>query len=74
MTLVRRELRWRLRRGKHWLDLVEERQADDRPVYIGLIDGREATRSGDRHLAGSGLIHAGRAAKPSPRRGGYVMG
>ena len=56
MTPLQRTLRWRVLRGGHWLDLVEERREGELVSYVGLIDGREALRSIDRRQAGSELL------------------
>ena len=53
-----RLLRWRLLRGRHYLDLVEERSAEAAPAYVGLIDGREAVRASTQLGAGTALIQA----------------
>jgi len=55
---MRRKLRWRVLRGHHYLDLVEERVAEGPPAYIGLIDGREAVRAPTQAGAGAALIRA----------------
>ncbi len=47
MTAPTRKLRWRVLRGQHWLDFVEERYDGAPPAFIGLIDGREAARGAD---------------------------
>ena len=53
-----RLLRWRMLRGHHYLDLIEERTAEAPPAYIGLIDGREAVRAPTQVGAGAALIRA----------------
>ncbi len=54
-----RKLRWRVTRGSHWMDLVEERRGDEPPAYVGLVDGRETLRTSDRRAAETSLIQAG---------------
>ena len=64
---MRRRLCWRLWRGRHRLDLVEE-NAEGLPVrFVGLVDGALATSSPDRREAGVALVRrsTGRAAMPS---------
>lgn len=51
-----RILRWRMLRGRHDLDLLEERTPTAPATYIGLIDGREAVRATTRAVAGAALI------------------
>ena len=53
-----RTLRWRVLRGRHYLDLVEERTPSSPPAYVGLIDGREAVRAPTQLGAGTALIQA----------------
>jgi hypothetical protein len=58
MTVPTRKLRWRVMRGQHWLDFLEERNGEAPPAFVGLIDGREAARGGDRRRAEADLIRA----------------
>ena len=51
-----RTLRWRMLRGHHYLDLVEERVGEAPTSFVGLIDGREAVRAPTRAGAGAALI------------------
>lgn len=53
-----RTLRWRMLRGRHLIDLIEERRAEAPAAYIGLIDGREAVRAPTQAGAGAALIQA----------------
>ena len=56
MTAPVRRLRWRVTRAGHWLDLMELRRPGEVPVYVGLVDGREALRSLDQRGAAGRLI------------------
>lgn len=51
-----RVLRWRLTRGRRWLDLVEEIDEDGVIGYVGLVDGREVARSEKATSAGVALV------------------
>ena len=53
-----RRLRWRVLRGSHLLDLVEERGDELPTAFVGLIDGREAARASSQSGAGAALIRA----------------
>ncbi len=53
-----RTLRWRVLRGGHYLDLVEEHRPEQVVTFIGLINGREAVRAVTRTAAGVALIQA----------------
>ena len=53
-----RVLRWRLMQGRHYLDLVEERNGQAPPDFVGLINGREAVRGPTQQGAGAALIQA----------------
>ena len=53
-----RILRWRMTRGRHYLDLIEERRPEAPPAYVGLIDGREMVRAATQGGAGAALIQA----------------
>lgn len=56
MSPAKRKLRWRVLKGGHWLDFVEERREGEPVSYVGLIDGREALRSGERRAAEVQLV------------------
>ena len=58
MTVKTRKLRWRVLRGADYLDLVEEREGHAPLVFVGLVNGREAVRTPDRHAASKALIAA----------------
>ena len=53
-----RKLRWRMVRGRQWLDLVEEQRPGAPTAFIGLINGREWLRDNDRCRAATRLIKA----------------
>ena len=53
---AKRKLRWRVLMGSHWLDLVEERRDGEPVSYVGMVDGREALRSGERNAAATSLV------------------
>lgn len=54
----RRLLRWRILRGAHLLDLVEERGGEVPPTFVGLMDGRELVRRSSQADAGAALVRA----------------
>ena len=59
---MRRKLWWRIVKGRHWLDLVEEVDEDGIISYVGLVDGRAVVRGASLTSAGVALIRL--AAKP----------
>ena len=68
MTSHVRRLRWRVTRGGHWIDLVEERRDGAAPIYVGMVDGREVLRGADRMQTGVALLHGeqGRSTRAAP--------
>lgn len=60
-----RTLRWRLTRGRRWLDLVEEIDEDGVIGYVGLVNGQEVARSEKATSAGVALV-CGSMCTPLP--------
>ena len=59
MSAPFRKLRWRVLRGLHWLDFIEERREGEPVMFVGMIDGRETLRSSERRTAEVDLIRLG---------------